>query len=262
MKVSSKLNFILQQYENNRLSHAFLIETNNVDECFKELKDIICTINITDDFNKEYLKNLINLNNLPSLSVIEPINTTITKGQLEELEVKFSTKPIYSKFNTYVILNAEKMNESSSNSILKFIEEPADNIIGFLITTNKENILPTIRSRCEILNVYYDLNENINKELNNIVDIYIDSIFNSNDYFINRKLILNTYSDRESIEKILLIMFNKYYNNYHKSTTDNELFNKNKKIISIITNKLNMLKSNVNVELLLDSLVIELRNIK
>ena len=261
MRSENKLNFIYQQYENKRLSHAFLIETNNVEECYEDLKEVISKINVTDDFNKEYLDKLIKLNNLPSLVVISPLKMSITKEQLENLEVKFSTKPVYSKFNNYVILHAEKMNEFSGNSILKFLEEPTDDIIGFIITNNKENVLSTIRSRCEIFHVNYDINECEDEELNNIVDEYLDKIFNTNDYLINKNLILSKYSERESIEKILLIMFNRYYNNYHDTAINQELFDKSKKVISIITDKLEKLRNNVNIELVLDSLVIELRKI-
>ena len=88
-----------------------------------------------------------------------------SKGQIEEMMTKFSTKPIYSKYNNYVIINAEKMNESSGNSLLKFLEEPEDNIIGFLIVNNKENVLPTIKSRCEIIHVDYDIQEKVDKLL-------------------------------------------------------------------------------------------------
>ena len=262
MGVANKLDFIYQQYENNRLSHAFLIETNNIDACYEDLKEIISKINTTDEYDKEYLDKLIELNNLPSLVVISPLKMTITKEQLENLEVKFSTKPVYSKFNTYVILSAEKMNESSGNSILKFLEEPTDDIIGFILTTNKENVLSTIRSRCEIFHVNYDVQTKEDEEMIQVVDTYLDKIFNTKDYLVNKEIILSSYSDRESIEKILLIIFNRYYNKYHESTATQEVFTECKIIIDIVKDKLEKLRNNVNIELILDSLVIELRRLK
>lgn len=45
------------------------------------------------------------------------------------------------------------MNDYASNSLLKFLEEPESNIYAFLITTNINKILPTIKSRCQVLSI-------------------------------------------------------------------------------------------------------------
>ena len=257
MKVAEKLKFIIKQYEKNMLSHAFLIETNNIDKCLIDVKEIIKIINKTNEANN--LDKLIELNNLPSLVIIEPDGMFIKKGQLEELETKFSTKPIYSKYNTYVIINADKMNDSSANTILKFLEEPESNIIGFLIVNNKENVLPTIKSRCEIVHVDYKDEKSNDEEKEELVDLYIKKIYNTNDYLINKKIILSKYSERVDIEEILSIMFDKYYSLYKKEIKNEKNRDKYCKILDIIQAKMNLLRYNGNIELLLDSLVIEMR---
>ena len=209
MVVAEKLAFILKQNEKNKLSHAFLVETNNIDKCLDDIKTIIKIINKNDENDVE---KLIDLGNLPSLVFIESDGSSIKKAQIEEMMNKFSTKPIYSKYNNYVIINAEKMNDSSSNALLKFLEEPEDNIIGFLIVNNKENVLPTIKSRCEIIHVDYDIENSFDDELVDVAYQYEYKIFNSDDVFINKDIILSKYSEREDIEKIFLILFYKFYN--------------------------------------------------
>ena len=255
MVVAEKLSIIINQYEKNKLSHAFLLETNNITKCLEDVKTIIKIINKNDEIDVE---SLIDLGNLPSLVYIEPDGASIKKSQIEEMMNKFSTKPIYSKYNNYVIINAEKMNESSGNSLLKFLEEPEDNIIGFLIVNNKENVLPTIKSRCEIIHVDYDIQEEVDEELLDIANKYDDKIFNSDDVFINKELILSRYTEREDIEKILLILFYKYYNMLLANLDEKERL---EKIIDVIQSKLNLIQYNVNLELLLDSFVIEMRKI-
>ena len=42
--------------------------------------------------------------------------------------------------------NAEKLNGSSANAMLKFVEEPTEGILGFFITNNKDVIIPTIKN--------------------------------------------------------------------------------------------------------------------
>lgn len=255
MVIAKKFNFILKQNENNRLSHAFLVETNNIDLCLNDVKEIIKIINKSDENNVD---KLIDINNLPSLQIIEAESSIIKKSQIEELIQKFSTKPIYSKYNNYIILNGEKLNDSSSNSLLKFLEEPEDNIIGFILVNNKENVLPTIKSRCEIIHVDYEEAHKYDDELVLIANEYLDKILNSDDRLINKDLI-NNYGDRDLIEKILLIIFNKYYNNYLNNLNIKE---KNDKILKIIQDKINYLKSNTNIELLLDCFVIEMRKLR
>ena len=50
-----------------------------------------------------------------------------------------------------LIWMAEKMNSSASNKLLKLIEEPPNNTIFILIAEDGEQIIQTIRSRCQVL---------------------------------------------------------------------------------------------------------------
>ncbi|MEM3373342.1 MAG: DNA polymerase III subunit delta' C-terminal domain-containing protein, partial [Candidatus Anstonellales archaeon] len=50
------------------------------------------------------------------------------------------------------ILEADLMNEQTQNALLKSLEEPPDGIIFFIITSNIDKLLPTIQSRCWIIN--------------------------------------------------------------------------------------------------------------
>jgi DNA polymerase-3 subunit delta' len=51
----------------------------------------------------------------------------------------------------FIISNAEEMNAESSNSLLKTLEEPSSDSIFILTTAQKEQLLPTILSRCQSL---------------------------------------------------------------------------------------------------------------
>src|SRR5574344_106720 len=120
MDLQNNLNHIMKSYNENRMSHAFLIETNNVDMCYRKLKNIIKMINCENSYVENCEKcNLclqIDNNTLPNFITITPDGATIKKSQIIELKKKILTKPIYSKYNTYVILNAEKLNSSSANT--------------------------------------------------------------------------------------------------------------------------------------------------
>ncbi|MDR2660892.1 MAG: hypothetical protein LBC17_02460 [Lactobacillaceae bacterium] len=71
----------------------------------------------------------------------------ILVDQLRTLQEEFQTTS--SDLKIALIKNAELLNEQASNSILKFIEEPAENQMIFLYANSVANILPTINSRVQ-----------------------------------------------------------------------------------------------------------------
>lgn len=50
-----------------------------------------------------------------------------------------------------IIADAEKLNDESANALLKTLEEPPPHSLIILISSNTDSILPTIRSRCQIV---------------------------------------------------------------------------------------------------------------
>lgn len=147
MKNNGVISIIQKEFDENINSHVFLVETNNVDKCLDEIKEVIKNILKAD----EIVKGQIDDENYLELIIIRPDGKDIKKDQILELQNRLKTKPIQSDKLFYIILNAESMNEVAANKLLKTIEEPAENIIGFLVSTNNNLILPTIKSRCEMI---------------------------------------------------------------------------------------------------------------
>lgn len=276
---------LVKYYHENKISHAYLIETNNLEKCYLDLLEVIKQIFCQNEYNKECNKcnicNLVNQNYLPSLVVISPDGMNIKKEQIVELKKKFSTVPIYTKENIYVIKNAEKLNGASANTMLKFLEEPEQNILGFFITNNANNVISTIRSRCEVIKVLYDIHElDINNITNDInkdkFDVAIEYLFKIEvekklGIMYNRDVVLNKFSEREDIKTVFKIIFIIYEELLKKvmgldNKFDFEMINelssldKDKVLrrINLVTKFIDDIDSNVNVELLLDKFVIEL----
>lgn len=89
--------------------------------------------------------------NQPDLIVVEPDGQSIKVDQIRQLKSEFSKSAVEGNKKVYIIDQAEKMTISAANSLLTFLEEPGMDTYLFLLTTVKENILPTIRSRCQII---------------------------------------------------------------------------------------------------------------
>ncbi len=54
-------------------------------------------------------------------------------------------------YKVMIIWMAEKINVSASNKLLKLLEEPLDKTLFILIAESEEDIIQTIRSRCQVL---------------------------------------------------------------------------------------------------------------
>ena len=61
-------------------------------------------------------------------------------------------KPYKSRYKIYIIPDAQMMNVQAQNALLKTIEEPPEYGIIMLLTSNIDKMLPTVQSRCVILN--------------------------------------------------------------------------------------------------------------
>lgn len=174
---------ILNSFREKNNSHAFLIETNNINDCLDDVIDISRQIECENDGDEKCtckICNLIRNNNNPDLLIIrrlskedkeedkirdielpsktkkvDTLKTEITTKQIDGLVSAFRTTPLVSKYQIYIIFEADKLNRNSANKLLKFIEEPNSNIIGFFITDSFDKMISTIVSRCEIYNFRY-----------------------------------------------------------------------------------------------------------
>lgn len=57
------------------------------------------------------------------------------------------------QFKTVLVENAQTMTQAAMNALLKTLEEPSDNSVIILLTNDSELLLPTIISRCRVLNI-------------------------------------------------------------------------------------------------------------
>jgi DNA polymerase-3 subunit delta' len=69
---------------------------------------------------------------------------------ISELQRKIITTATNGKYKIVIIDEAERLNVSAQNALLKTLEEPPENVILILISQNNEKLLPTILSRCQI----------------------------------------------------------------------------------------------------------------
>ena len=91
---------------------------------------------------------------------IENKQGKIGVDEAQDIVKSLSLKSYEGGFKVMIIWMADKMNSSCSNKLLKLIEEPPKNTLFILITEEEENIIQTIRSRCQTLH-FPPLNETV-----------------------------------------------------------------------------------------------------
>lgn len=69
----------------------------------------------------------------------------------EEVEDKLFLKPFEGRFKVVIVDESDRMNNSAQNAFLKTLEEPPKDSVIILVTSRPTTLLPTIRSRCQIL---------------------------------------------------------------------------------------------------------------
>lgn len=89
----------------------------------------------------------------------------ISAQEAEDMHTKFALKSFEGGSKILIIWRADKMNEEAANKILKFLEEPPKNTYIILCADRIDTILPTILSRCQIVEVPRIEDEDIKNEL-------------------------------------------------------------------------------------------------
>lgn len=72
----------------------------------------------------------------------------------EEIIRKLSLKIYEAKYKTMIIWLPEKMHEACANKLLKIIEEPYDKTVFLLVSNTPDQIITTIQSRCQRVNIH------------------------------------------------------------------------------------------------------------
>lgn len=254
---------------NNKISHAYIIEVDNYEEDMIDIYDFVKMILFDKKLDElkqinEGIIKFIDNNEYPDIRLIEPDGANIKKNQLVELQKEYRNKSTLGNKRIYIIKEAEKMNQASGNTILKFLEEPEEGIIAILLTKNKYQILETIISRCQSLSLKEsDVLDTEEEKLLEFLRFVVrpKEFFKKYNYFINN-YITDKYVAKEKLMLVENIIINYLNNQYFGDNLDEEtnkaFENIDEKfllnVISIIEEELPKLEFNVNYKLWIDSL--------
>ena len=87
----------------------------------------------------------------PDVAVVVPEGLHLSIADAREVIGRSSRAPTRGRWQVTVIEDADRMEERTSNTLLKAIEEPPPHSVLLLCAPSVEDLLPTIRSRCRLV---------------------------------------------------------------------------------------------------------------
>ena len=282
-KIISELENIV---ENNKISHAYLF--NGIDGIGKFMiakefaKSILCSM----PQNGRYCASCeacMTFESSSDIIIVQPENDTIKVDAIRKMSEEVILMPTISSRKVAIIRDADLMNESAQNALLKILEEPPKYATLILTCSNKERLINTIKSRCTLINftslsnneIEQIFNESISSELllysNGSASKYL-KLKDSN--YINNVLLLQSALDKNDLLTINKIFTELKENKNIKEEIDDildlliiklraELLDspaKKIKQIEMVEQTKNSLKRNANLDTQLDYLAVRLWN--
>ena len=238
MFISKTFDEIKKEFDISKNSHSYMLYTNDFFSCQKDVNELIKHLFKTDN---------LDLVGTDYIVIKRNDKKNILKEDMQDLKSFFQNTSYLNNYRIYLIEEAHKLNSTTSNMILKFLEEPLDRVVAFFITTNLDAVLPTIKSRCQIVNIFYNnLNNSEEKDISIVKDFFI----NNNNYFaiVKAKKYFEKYDRNELID-----LFTNYLNSCYKE----EFTSNNLAEIKKINKSISMLNNNVNVDYVFDYIFLD-----
>jgi len=258
----------------NKVSHAYMFEVDdniNIEEFEKD----ICKFLILKNNKDKNIEVLIENDSYPNIKLIQADGLWIKKEQILEVQSDFRKESFDNNLKIYIIEDAAKLNKSSANTLLKFLEEPEKNIVAILLTKNKYSVITTIMSRCINISLikkeYLNLTEeDLSYKAVELIEMYkikslpyLYQLLVTKD--IDRKSFLNILEDMQKIYNDFLHISNDIKEEYNyfvpdcikkiKYDSNNDLLIKK---INAIHKNYDYLRYNVNIKTILDKIIIDI----
>lgn len=283
-KVKTKLEKIITS---KSVSHAYLFSgkegIGKKTLAIEFAKSVMCNSYVKFDYCNN-CESCLNFENGNDFKIIFSTKNVIKVDEIREFCSELFLKPTKTMHKVFIIDDAECMNEQAQNALLKVLEEPPLYATIILITSNKEKLLNTIKSR--VVEIQFDFLSD--DEIKNILDMkkieytedaikYAKGSFKKALDFVNDELfdiakevakLLETKdflavnrkfeeikADKKLKSNIAMILEKTMQIFFMKFRTEKTYEYKN---IEKIEETIQKIKRNANVDLALDSLMVEL----
>jgi DNA polymerase III subunit delta' len=158
----SAIDLLEKEYSSGRMSHAYLFTGPELVGKTTLAIDFACAINCPESKppcggcqscskivqRKHADIQIIGLNNAEKNGDSRQ-KYEISIEEIRNIQKTSSLPPYEGRYRVFIIDNAEHLSEEAANCLLKILEEPQPNIVFILLASDESSLLPTIRSRCQ-----------------------------------------------------------------------------------------------------------------
>ena len=142
-----------------KLSHAYIIEGDGMSGKENFARDfaqaILCSEEPGVGCGVCQTCRMVEGDSYRDLYWVRAAERSVKQGQIEELQQRISRNPVEpAGRNIAVIENSDSMTARAQNRLLKDLEEPHEGTVLILLCENSENLLQTIRSRCQTIRLF------------------------------------------------------------------------------------------------------------
>ncbi len=87
----------------------------------------------------------------PDVQLVKAEKNTIQIDQVRSLQADAAIAPLEGRRKVFIIREIERATPPAANALLKTLEEPAPHVVLLLTSNRRDQVLPTILSRCQIM---------------------------------------------------------------------------------------------------------------
>jgi len=149
---------LINSFKKDRLSHAYLFRgsrgTGKRQLALLLVKTLFCPYKQSiEPCHECRVCKRIASGNHPDVHWLSPDGQSIKLEQIKYLQREFTYSGLESAKKVYVIEHADTLTLNAANRLLKFLEEPREHTTAIMLTENSQSIIPTIRSRCQFIDL-------------------------------------------------------------------------------------------------------------
>ena len=231
------MSLLESQINNKSLSNAYIIEG----------EDLKYNLEYAKNFSEKVFKSYglsTNLTTNPDFEIIDkdPIDIKTIRSLIKDMVLR----PVNNKKKIYIIHNAQNLRIESANAMLKSLEELKDYTLILFTTANSGKILPTIRSRCQIISLNTTNNE-IDLDMDRLSDLVAKVYEGDLSAFYREKEYLSSFNEDKStlMEGLIKILRDLIHYKYLEVSEKSTYFYNIERLSSLSLNNLEKLNTKI-----------------
>ncbi len=172
--------FFQKALKANNLSHAYLFVGPSEDVQQQTARNIAKALVAQDILGKSGSDDLVMIDagTHPDVREYEPASAVgYLAEQITELIESIQLAPVRAGHKVFVLQKADRLGPKTANALLKTLEEPPADAIFILQTSSQGAVLPTIRSRSQVVRFKPEDFSQLSRELNGETGVSVESAF-------------------------------------------------------------------------------------